>query len=96
MTADPLLLARLQGMWNRPTAAEVLEQPTRKGAEIEKAAPLPAAMLDATPRNAKCSSHSVSSDWLDEPSPSRPGWVRSTCRWCGAFVGNRPADILER
>ena len=37
----------------------------------------------------RCSQHIDPQDWLDKPAPGRPGWVRSTCRRCGTFVGFR-------
>ena len=48
------------------------------------------------PPNAKtpprCSTHIEPRDWLDEPAPNRSGFIRSTCRRCGGFVGYRPAE----
>jgi len=37
----------------------------------------------------RCDAHLDRADWLEEPAPSRPGWLRTTCRRCGAFVGYR-------
>lgn len=31
-------------------------------------------------------------DWIDESTVNRPGWIRTTCKACGGFVGYRPTD----
>lgn len=36
-----------------------------------------------------CNPHNNAGNYIDEPAISRPGWVRSTCRVCGRFVGYR-------
>jgi hypothetical protein len=40
---------------------------------------------------ARCPSHIDRRDWLDTPATNRPGWTRTTCKHCGAFIGYRPA-----
>lgn len=56
--------------------------------------PTAAELLAArTPR--RCLTHTAA-DLLDEPAPRRPGWIRSTCRRCGGFVGYRPAEPQAR
>lgn len=46
-------------------------------------------LADRKPR--PCLTHTAA-DLLDEPAPRRPGWIRSTCRRCGGFVGYRPNE----
>jgi hypothetical protein len=41
-------------------------------------------------KSATCPQHIDPQDWLDEPAPGRLGWIRTICRHCGAFIGNRP------
>lgn len=41
----------------------------------------------------KCNSHLNRSEWIDQPHPSRIGWIRTCCKRCGAFIGNRPKEI---
>lgn len=36
-----------------------------------------------------CRPHSNPDNYIDAPAPGRPGWIRSTCRVCGCFVGYR-------
>jgi len=38
----------------------------------------------------RCEVHIDSSQWVDQPHPTRAGWIVTTCRVCGAFIGNRP------
>jgi hypothetical protein len=38
----------------------------------------------------KCSSHSDTTLFFDEPDRDRRGWTRTICRKCGAFIGYRP------
>lgn len=40
----------------------------------------------------RCSSHIDHRHWLDTPATGRPGWIRTTCRLCGAFIGYRPSE----
>ena len=49
------------------------------------------AFVDAILRT--CQIHNRPDDYLDHP--SRSGWIRSTCKRCGRFVGHRPRHIAE-
>jgi hypothetical protein len=42
-----------------------------------------------------CMVHIDERRWLDEPATGRPGYVRTTCRDCGAFIGYRQTDYQE-
>lgn len=42
---------------------------------------------------AGCGSHNNPEQYADEPDPRREGWIRTTCRACGRFLGYRPADL---
>lgn len=44
--------------------------------------------LGVTPE--RCPSHLDRDDWQDVPAPGRPGWIRTTCKRCGCFIGYRP------
>lgn len=33
---------------------------------------------------------------LDEKPVGRPGWIRSTCAKCGAFIGWRPVESSSK
>lgn len=54
---------------------------------------------DPTPTPAgppRCGQHIDPRDWLDQPAANRPGWIRTTCKCCGALIGYRPADSPSR
>lgn len=36
-----------------------------------------------------CRPHNNPNNYIDTPATNRPGWIRSTCRVCGRFVGYR-------
>lgn len=36
-----------------------------------------------------CRPHNNPANYIDTPAPGRPGWIRTTCRVCGRFVGYR-------
>ena len=40
--------------------------------------------------NSKCKYHIPNIEWRDQEQQTRPGWIRTTCRRCGSFIGYRP------
>jgi len=47
-----------------------------------------------TPR--RCLNHTDPADWQDEPARHRPGYILTTCRRCGGFLGYRSAETGTR
>ena len=83
MTAAAVL-AQLQSAWN---AAPALP-PTPATVPL-----IVSPLVEGTPkRPARCPIHTDAGDWLDEPDDNRRGWIRTSCRRCGAFIGYRPTD----
>ena len=83
MTTNPDLLAQLQAAWQSapsPVAvsAEVPDAPTIIPVGEEPSGPT------------RCLQHIDPKNWLDATVAGRPGWIRTTCRRCEAFVGYRP------
>ncbi len=84
MDAD--LLAQLQDAWETlPTPAPT---PTFKQ-EAEPVATTPIRLERPT---RICASHTPPFDMIEQAVPKRPGFVRSTCRACGRFLGYREVD----
>jgi hypothetical protein len=44
----------------------------------------------ASPRVRRCRVHLMPFDAVETTDPSRGGWVRVACRWCGRFLGYSP------
>ena len=78
---DAELLDRLRVAWN---AARM--PPEQTGDRLPDLLPR---RTVAAARMSRCEAHGEPSQWEDEPAPYRPGWIRSTCRICGGFVGYR-------
>jgi hypothetical protein len=85
------------------TAREMLPTGNKAGSTATNArttgtpAPAPlarkptAAEILAARKPARCLRHSPA-DYLDEPARNRPGYILTTCRRCGGFIGYRPAE----
>jgi hypothetical protein len=42
-----------------------------------------------------CSPHNDATNYIDKPDPYRHGWIKTTCRQCGKFIGYRPEVITQ-
>ena len=91
--AADTVAAALARLWSSAQADGSAPGPQRhQGAKQAKGLPL-AVGAEPPPLNAKsgpCSTHTDPTNWREGPAPDRPGWIRSTCRVCGAVVGHRP------
>lgn len=43
--------------------------------------------------NGNCQPHNNPANHVDQPDPSRSGWIRTTCRVCGRFIGYRRVNV---
>lgn len=34
-------------------------------------------------------------DWQDAPANNRPGYIRTVCKKCGRWIGDRPESIKK-
>jgi hypothetical protein len=73
-----------------PAAETAAEPNARTAARKPTAAEILAARAPA-----RCLTHTDPRDWLDEPA-DRPGFIYTTCRRCGGFVGYRPDEPQTR
>jgi len=90
MATDPKLAERLRALWGESPKQPKATEP-RPNCEHEvdrRAAPLE---VGAEPPR-RCPWHGDRSDWKDEPATDRPGFIRTTCRKCGTWIGDRPAE----
>lgn len=46
--------------------------------------------------NTRCDAHNEPANWETQPAPGRKGWLRTTCKTCGAFIGYRRDDTLQK
>jgi hypothetical protein len=42
-----------------------------------------------------CRPHNNPANYIDKAAPNRPGWIRTTCRVCGRFIGYRRDDAFR-
>ncbi len=97
---SPELLAQLQTAWGSPVCdvSPVAIAPTIETREPRKA--VTGAPNATTPHNAgtvtACGSHLPPFDAIEERDPKRFGYVRSTCRLCGRFLGYRLVDDSKK
>jgi hypothetical protein len=90
------LLSRLRAAWGEPLTAPETHAATEAGSEADRAG---VAELDAIKAagvaTERCRWHLPPFDALEEPDRLRPGYIRSTCRLCGTFLGyrSRPAEV---
>ncbi len=88
-------LSQLQSLWNRPNVPPIrVEREARTIVpNVERVEPLP---FTDPPARWRCTAHTDPTNWSDEPVAHRPGWLRSTCAKCQAFIGYRPAETKPR
>ncbi len=43
----------------------------------------------------RCETHTDARDWVEELHPKRPGFLRSVCRVCGVWIGDRSVAARE-
>jgi hypothetical protein len=58
---------------------------------VELAKPHKAALVAYLSRS--CSPHNDPSNYIDAPAPLRHGWIKTTCRQCGKFIGHRRDEV---
>ena len=76
-----------------PSTSGVAPAMAPKGIEngtVKAGTPNGLTVPNGTPR---CLTHNDPRDWIDHPSVD--GWVRTTCRRCGTWIGNRPVEVAE-
>ncbi|MBC8355092.1 MAG: hypothetical protein H8E66_24205 [Planctomycetes bacterium] len=56
-------------------------------ADLQAAWHRPPVVVSAPAKPRRCDQHTNRADWLDEPAANRTGWIRTTCRRCGGFIG---------
>ena len=75
---------------HKPSLLAMLEASRERHAIQREGEAPPEATAFPFGANARCVAHLDPDQWEEVPMPNRPGWLRSTCRVCGTFIGCRP------
>lgn len=104
MNTDPTTIDKLRALWQTTpkgtsekatgiihplAAADNPLKPIPRTHVRTRASDRPPLAVGAEPPR-RCSWHLDVNDWQDEPAPGRTGWIRTSCRKCGTYIGYRP------